>query len=1128
MFIQAEWILLRNSKAKLQIGTEEAPFTHKCIIQMNGSPGMPELPKYGAKVLAQRGGVVDMHGVPKLPWTKLAATATAGALQITLIEAVDWDVGGLLAIAGTGFDGTKESEERNITAISADRKTLTLSKPLEFKHLGVVETYGSHTVDMRAEVMYLTRNIVFRGEKISSEQNRFGAAFKSLANAGTASITRVRKSTVRPAAGRRDECRAQIENVEFYNTGQQRICAFHPGMYTMSVWTGCAIHQSWNRAVGAADNVSGLRILRNVASSTDSELAQGGSTPPSSSALQNKVTNFTAYAVQDTCVNSKSVAWTTYSNFKLVDCKKLGVEYWAPVPGRKWNDDDLDAVTPVGTSERDNILRFENMLVVGKSAHSSSFTPQAGVAVTVSYGSTLSNVEFQNLPVAIWAGTKTRVQLPSRACTLRPDLALQRRPIARDGFNVWTQALSFNTVTAKAQFESYTGVGLGVLVDRDGTLTGTVNASVVETTNLTDAYSECSRPAAFVSGSVCTGPTFQRVVFKSLAPTTVYSSGSTCYDLLVADPSTNAVISVACLNLQLRPTYTGAAQQHYFFLGKVGKSYAIQVDNNQDRAINDNPVALPTSLNIRTVLFNVGEVIRLIMDWWSVPAVLYDHIHVSRASPDSTTYVEIRPVTTDEALGSTVGGTNANISATDGSWVLDVGSSLGKPTSWCPPYNWATPTPAPIVGGFVPWSSVFGSVTAGQDVTIVGGQGVAVDVVTPMLGIVTVDNYGWLTFMDGKNMTVSLRAQSIVVKELGKLTIGNSSTRPFLSKAEIVLNISSASGARRRRALAIGNPGLTVYGTLAIYGQPPIPNQARSWTRLAADAAAGATAITVDGDWTGSVGAEIVISPSDWQPAFYDLAVVTAVSVSGATSTLTLDRALSYRHIGTMTPITWSTPGITKNFDMRAEVGILSRNVIIRASNSAGVLVTGSSASVVLDSVAFGGSGQPFFGLETSSIALQLKDLRSGAATVTRCSFRDGLSKAISLSVAPNATVSHNTIFNNSNSAIIIKSSVKCSVTDNLAVYLKFGARSSTDDAAFSVEQSAVGSFARNVAAGSERTGFRLVPSDCNDKDPGLYADNVAHSSLIGVLNLNWQGSASQAKCAKMQVSHQRDRCFLH
>ncbi|EPY78834.1 fibrocystin-L [Camelus ferus] len=59
--LQAENILITDGGV-LQIGTEASPFQHKAIITLHGHLRSPELPVYGAKTLAVREGILDLHG----------------------------------------------------------------------------------------------------------------------------------------------------------------------------------------------------------------------------------------------------------------------------------------------------------------------------------------------------------------------------------------------------------------------------------------------------------------------------------------------------------------------------------------------------------------------------------------------------------------------------------------------------------------------------------------------------------------------------------------------------------------------------------------------------------------------------------------------------------------------------------------------------------------------------------------------------------------------------------------------------------------------------------------------------------------------------------------------------------
>lgn len=79
----------------------------------------------------------------------------------------------MIVIAPTNYDN-HEAEERTISAIdnsNINKPVITLNRPLNFKHYAGIETYGDETLEMRAEVGLLTRNVVFRGDPETSERN---------------------------------------------------------------------------------------------------------------------------------------------------------------------------------------------------------------------------------------------------------------------------------------------------------------------------------------------------------------------------------------------------------------------------------------------------------------------------------------------------------------------------------------------------------------------------------------------------------------------------------------------------------------------------------------------------------------------------------------------------------------------------------------------------------------------------------------------------------------------------------------------------------------------------------------------------------------------------------------------
>lgn len=159
----------------MEVGTEQFPYTSKITITMHGAIDDPYLPIYGNKCIGLRFGTLDMHGIERTPtWTFLESTVEAGANVMTLAVEVDWQVGEMIAIAPTGFK-PDEAEHRTITAVSADKKTITLDRAFNHKHFAEIQYFGDEFIDTRAEVGLLSRNVVYRGDPETSGPNQYGA-----------------------------------------------------------------------------------------------------------------------------------------------------------------------------------------------------------------------------------------------------------------------------------------------------------------------------------------------------------------------------------------------------------------------------------------------------------------------------------------------------------------------------------------------------------------------------------------------------------------------------------------------------------------------------------------------------------------------------------------------------------------------------------------------------------------------------------------------------------------------------------------------------------------------------------------------------------------------------------------
>ncbi|MCW2960654.1 MAG: transrane domain containing protein [Thermoleophilia bacterium] len=222
--LESDWIVVRGA---FEVGTAADPFTERAVIRLRDRAAGENVLNMGDKVLGVMGGSLELHGAPRVVWTRLAATAARGASQISLVKATGWRPGDKIAIASTDF-AHNQDEEVTVTAVAGN--VLTLDKPLEHTHFGTLQTLGGQQVDERAEVALLTRNVTFEGEAASSADG-FGAQILVL-----------------------DGASAKVANVELQRVGQAGILRRYPIHFHMlgdqgagSYLKGSSIHHSNNR-----------------------------------------------------------------------------------------------------------------------------------------------------------------------------------------------------------------------------------------------------------------------------------------------------------------------------------------------------------------------------------------------------------------------------------------------------------------------------------------------------------------------------------------------------------------------------------------------------------------------------------------------------------------------------------------------------------------------------------------------------------------------------------------------------------------------------------------------------------------------------------------------------------------
>lgn len=246
---------------RLQIGTEDNRFEkHKFTLTLEGTQDDNALPLFGNKVLGIYEGEMDIHGKIRKPvWTQISKDALKGDKQITLKEEVDWQIGEFIVIASTDYSPS-HCEEREISEIDNSNSKFPVIKfktALKYNHNGTIDTRTSisgvvDSIDMRAEVGLLTRNIKIQGDKYS-ENSEYG--FHMLTTAS-------KKNGIRTGILR-------MSYVELYRGGQ----AFQLGTYPIhfhmlgnakqSFIKGISIHKAFNRGI-TLHAVNYLTIDNNV------------------------------------------------------------------------------------------------------------------------------------------------------------------------------------------------------------------------------------------------------------------------------------------------------------------------------------------------------------------------------------------------------------------------------------------------------------------------------------------------------------------------------------------------------------------------------------------------------------------------------------------------------------------------------------------------------------------------------------------------------------------------------------------------------------------------------------------------------------------------------------------------
>ena len=360
----------------------------------------------------------------------------------------------------------------------------------------------------------------------------------------------------------------------------------------------------------------------------------------------------------------------------------------------------------------------------------------------------------------------------------------------------------------------------------------------------------------------------------------------------------------------------------------------------------------------------------------------------------------------------------------------------------------------------------------GDAVTITRDMDVVLDVVPPALRSLTID--GKLSFSD--DIDIELASEWIYLRG-GELQIG-SEARPHTRKATITLT-DNVPG---EDINTMGDRGIMLMrGTLSLHG-----DRENTWTKLARTAEAGSREIEVLNTAGWRRGDEIVLASTGFDPRQAERRTISAIRGN----VITLDRALEYMHFGK----------ITFGVDERGEVGLLTRNIRIQASEDAESSYFGGHV------MAMAGSRMYVSGVELNRMGQHLNLARypihwhligEGQGQYIRNSaIHDTYSRCVTVHGTNNVLIENNVTFNNVGHCFFLEDAVETGnqFVRNLGIMTKCHPTLPCDPT--------------NLAPGRPGTGASgqsskdiLIPSDNTaatfwiTNPDNIYRDNVAAGS---------------------------------
>ncbi|GMG84204.1 hypothetical protein LNKW23_34180 [Paralimibaculum aggregatum] len=284
------------------------------------------------------------------------------------------------------------------------------------------------------------------------------------------------------------------------------------------------------------------------------------------------------------------------------------------------------------------------------------------------------------------------------------------------------------------------------------------------------------------------------------------------------------------------------------------------------------------------------------------------------------------------------------------------------------------------------------------------------------------------------------------------------------------------------------------------------------WTRLAATVEAGSRMLRLEADAGWEVGDAIVIASTDFDMEQAETATIAAISADG--TRIELDRALAHMHFGAL-----QTYADGSLLDTRAEVGLLSRNIVIRGDEDAhldgfgGHTMVMQGAEMRIAGVEFTRMGQAGALGKYPAHWHQIGD--AAGQWITDSSFHETYNRAITVHGTDNARIEDNVAHDVIGHTFFLEDGSETGnrFEGNLGLVTRAAApgegTTPTDEthvATFWITNPD-NTFLGNVAGGAEHGGFWFAPAPGEATLAlGRFEGNVAHSNAFA--NLAFDGHA--------------------